>query len=384
MHSDLHEDYIVKTRRFLHRHPELSFKETETLNFIEAELKKLGLNPVRVENAGIYADVEGASAGKTVAVRADMDALPVTEENTVPYISENKGVMHACGHDAHIAMLLGLTRILVEQKDKFSGKVRLLFQQAEEQPPGGAVSFIRAGLLRDVDFVLGQHVYSNFDAGKAAIYYREEMANADEFRVKIHGKGGHGSEPEGAVDALIAAVNYVNAAQTIVSRNISPHEVAVITFGTINSGYRYNIIAAHAELTGTVRTFSSEVQELIIKRLEEVLKGICSVFGTTYEFDYIKGYPVVINNEKVARVVEEAAIEVLGPEGILHPKPVAGGEDFAYYLEEVPGAFYFLGVRNPEIGIESPQHSPTFNLDESAMKYGTEILYLTIMKLLDS
>lgn len=376
------EDYVIRTRRYLHRNPELSFRETETMKFVENELKGIGLNPVRVENGGIYADLEGSGPGKTVAVRADMDALPVTEENEVPYVSENPGVMHACGHDAHVAMLLGIVKILSEKKTEFNGRVRFLFQQAEEEHPGGAISFINNGILDGVDFVLGQHVMSKFRCGTAAIYYREMMANADEFRIRIHGKGGHGSAPEETVDALAAAVNYVNAAQTIISRNISPYDSAVITFGTINSGYRYNIVAAHAEITGTVRTFNSDVQSLIMRRLEEVLKGTCSAFGTTCEFEYIKGYPVLVNNEDIARIVEETASEVLGPENIVHPNPDAGGEDFAYYVQKVPGAFYFLGINNPERGIESPQHSPTYDIDESALAYGVDIMSGSVLKLL--
>lgn len=376
------EEYMVKIRRHIHSHPELSFRETETMNYIGNELRMMGLGPSRIENGGIYADLYGTESGKTVAVRADMDALPVTEENDVSYRSENPGVMHACGHDAHVAMLLGLAKILSGRKAEFRGRVRFLFQQAEEEPPGGAISFVENGILDDVDYVLGQHVMSKFRCGTAAIYYREMMANADEFRIKIHGKGGHGSAPEETVDALAAAASYVNAAQTIVSRNISPHERAVVTFGTLNAGYRYNIVAAHAEITGTVRTFNSETQSLIMRRLEEMLKGICSAFGTTYEFEYLGGYPVVVNDENVARTVEEAASEVLGNENILHPDPDAGGEDFTYYLQKVPGAFYFLGTGNPEKGTDNPQHGPFFDIDETALAYGTEIMERSVLKLL--
>ncbi len=379
---DQFEDYILEMRRYFHMNPELSFRESNTLDVIEKELKGMGLNPVRVENGGIYADIVGGKPGKTVAVRADMDGLPVTEENEVPYVSKNKGVMHACGHDCHTAMLLGFAKLVLANRDGLAGRVRLLFQQAEEQPPGGAVSFIRNGVLKDVDFVIGQHVQTRFDAGKIGIEYGVAMANADEFRIRIHGKGGHGSAPESAIDALIVATTYINAAQSIISRSVSPHKTAVVTFGTIHSGYRYNIIAAHAEMTGTVRTFDAEVQSLIIRRLEEVLKGICSSFGATYEFEYIKGYPVLINDEKVARVVESAAEDVLGKGCAVHSGPESGGEDFAYYLQEVPGAFYFLGVRNEKKGLTSPQHSPTYDVEEKALKSGSEILYRSVLKLL--
>lgn len=384
MQSEEFEPYMIHVRRHLHKFPELSFMETGTMDFIEKELKEMGLSPVRVNDSGIFADITGNVKGKTIAVRADMDALPVKEESGKEYRSENEGVMHACGHDSHVAMLLGLAKLILKRKNELNGTVRLLFQQAEEQPPGGAVGFIRNGVLKNVDYVLGQHIYSTFESGKAAIHYREAMANADEFKIKIHGKGGHGSEPEATVDALVVAANFITAAQTIVSRNIGSQEPAVVSFGTLNSGYRYNIIAPHAEMTGTVRTFSSEVQDRIIQRLEAVLSGICEAFGATYEYEYEKGYPVVVNDEKVAKIIEDSAAEVLGDENVLKPDPIAGGEDFAYYLNEVPGAFYFLGTKNKEKGITGPQHSPTFDIDEPVMKYGTEILYRSVIKLLAS
>jgi amidohydrolase len=319
--------------------------------------------------------------GKMVAIRADIDALPVTEENKVEYVSKNKGVMHACGHDSHITMVLGVGKLLTKYRD-FKGTVRLLFQSSEELPPGGAKELIKGGALKDVDFVIGQHVESRVPSGYAAVFYHEAMANADEFRIKIHGVGGHGSAPQEAVDALIAATQFVNLAQTIVSRKVDPYMPAVVTVGTINSGYRYNIIAAHAELTGTVRTFHKSVQEVIKKEIELILKGVCEATLTMYEFEYIEGYPALINHEEVSRVIEDVAQDVLGKDKVLHPNPSMGGEDFAYYLQEKPGAFYFLGVGNEKKGIISPQHSPTYDIDEDAMKYGTEILYRTAVKLL--
>ncbi|WP_393972027.1 amidohydrolase [Oxyplasma meridianum] len=375
------ENYMTKTRRYFHQHPELSTKEIETANRIENELKSMGLNPVRVGNTNLYADIKGMYPGKMVAVRADIDALPVTEENKVEYVSQNKGVMHACGHDSHITMVLGVGKLLTKYRD-FKGTVRLLFQSAEELPPGGAKELINGGALKNVDFVIGQHVESRIPSGYAAVFYHEAMANADEFRVKIHGVGGHGSAPQEAVDALIAAAEFVNLAQTIISRKVDPYMPAVVTVGTFNSGYRYNIIAAHAELTGTVRTFHKSVQEQIKKELEHILKGVCDATHTRYEFEYIEGYPALINNEKVARVIEAVAQDVLGKDKVLHPNPSMGGEDFSYYLQEKPGSFYFLGVGNEKKGITSPQHSPTYDIDEDAMKYGTEILYRTAVDLL--
>ena len=375
------ENYMVLTRRYFHEYPELSTKETGTAKKIEEELRSMGLEPVRVGKTNLYADIKGMYPGKMVAIRADIDALPVTEENTVEYVSKNKGVMHACGHDSHITMVLGVGKLLTKHRD-FKGTVRLIFQSSEELPPGGAKELIKGGALKDVDFVIGQHVESRVPMGYAAVFYHEAMANADEFRIKIHGVGGHGSAPQEAVDAIIAATQFVNLAQTIISRKVDPYLPAVVTVGTINAGYRYNIIAAHAEMTGTVRTFHKKVQEQIKKELEVILKGVCEATHTKYEFQYIEGYPALINHEDVSKVIEGVAQYVLGKDRVLHPNPSMGGEDFAYYLQEKPGAFYFLGVGNEKKGITSPQHSPTYNIDEDAMKYGTEILYRTALELL--
>ena len=330
--SDL-EKYMIRTRRYFHENPELSTREAETEGRIEDELKSMGLNPVRVGKTNIYADIKGMYPGKMVAIRADIDALPVTEENKVDYVSKNKGVMHACGHDSHITMVLGVGKLLTKYKD-FKGTVRLLFQSSEELPPGGAKELINGGALKNVDFVIGQHVESRVPSGYAAVFYHEAMANADEFRIRIHGVGGHGSAPQEAVDALIAATQFVNLAQTIVSRKVDPYMPAVVTVGTLNSGYRYNIIAAHAEMTGTVRTFHKSVQDTIRKEIEQILKGVCEATHTRYEFEYIEGYPALINHEEVSKVIEEVAQDVLGKDKVLHPNPSMGGEDFAYYLQE--------------------------------------------------
>ncbi len=375
------EEYIISMRRYFHENPELSFQEDKTLERIKGELEGIGLSVHEITEGGLYADVVGKNPGKTVAIRADVDALPVTEETKLPFISKNKGVMHACGHDAHMAMLLGLARIAVRGRAEQSGTLRLMFQRAEERPPGGAVHLIEGGVLNGVDYVIGQHVFSRYDKGKAAFFYREAMANADEFTVKIHGRGGHGSAPDEAIDALMIASEYVTTCQTIVSRLVNPKRPAVVTFGTFQAGYRYNIIAAHAELTGTVRTFDSESRNTIREYLEKILSHLCGAYGATYEFDYEEGYPAVLNNEKVTRVVESVAAEVLGQENILHPDPDMGGEDFAYYLQKVPGTFYFLAVGNKAKGIDSPQHSPTYTVDEDALARGTEILYRSALKL---
>lgn len=377
------EDYLIKTRRVFHQYPELSFEEFETSKRIEGELKNMGLQPVRIAKTGLIADIKGKTGGKTVAIRADIDALPVTEENTFEYKSKRVGVMHACGHDSHITMALGAAKLLSATRD-FKGTVRMLFQPAEESPPGGAVEMIREGALEGVDHIIGQHVASEIPSGKVGIYYGAMMANADEIRVKLEGVGGHGAAPHETTDTLLLACEFVVQAQAIVSRRVPPFNPAVVTFGTLHSGYRYNIIAKYAELTGTVRTFDKGTQDLIKKELEKLLEGISKATGCKYEFSYIKGYPATINNEAVSKVVEEVAKEVLGKEGVLHPNPSMGGEDFAYYLQKVPGTYYFLGIGNKEKGIVSPEHSSTHRVDESVLKYGTEILQRSARKLLSS
>ncbi|WP_276935272.1 M20 metallopeptidase family protein [Ferroplasma acidiphilum] len=376
------EEYIIAMREYFHENPELSFKEFKTADRLEKELRDMGLNPKRITETGIIADIKGKGK-KTVAIRADIDALPVTEENKVDYVSKNKGVMHACGHDTHMAMLLGAAKMLIAEKEKLNGNIRLIFQPAEELPPGGAVGMIKNGALDGVDYIIGQHIMGFIPAGKIAIYYKEMMANADEFDIKIHGKGGHGSAPQDSIDAVYITAHLIEMLNTIVSREIDPQEPAVITTGTVNLGYRYNIIAAHAELTGTVRTFNIEVQEKIIKRIKDILEGLKSIYGIEYEYEYKKGYPVLVNNEKIAKYIEEAAKRVVGKDNIIYPKPNMGGEDFAYFLQKVPGSYYFIGGSNPERGIDSMNHSPTFDVDESALYTGAKVLKEAAMEILN-
>ncbi len=376
------KEYILQIREYFHEYPEVSFKEYKTADKIEEELKAMGLTPKRITETGIIADIKG-KGNKTVAIRADIDALPVTEENRVPYVSRNEGVMHACGHDTHMAMLLGAARMLIADKEKLNGNIRLIFQPAEELPPGGAIDMIKNGALENVDYIIGQHIMGSVPAGHVAIFYKEMMANADEFDITVHGKGGHGSAPQDAIDAVYITAHLIEMLNTIVSREIDPRDPAVITVGTVNTGYRYNIIAAHSRLTGTVRTFSLEVQAKIIKRIKDILEGLKLTYGIEYEYEYKKGYPVLINDEKVARYIEETAEKIIGNENIDHPKPDMGGEDFAYYLQKIPGAYYFFGASNVKKGINSPNHSPTFDVDEDQLYTGARILKETAMNILN-
>ncbi len=365
------EEYIISLRRYFHEYPELSFKEYKTADKIEEELIKLGLKPERITETGIICDIRG-NGNKTVAIRADIDALPVKEENNIEFKSKNEGIMHACGHDTHIAMLLGVAKMFSEEKN-INGNIRLIFQPAEESPPGGAIEMVNKGAMKNVDYVIGQHIISVVEAGKAAVYYHEMMANADHFKINIHGKGGHGSEPQSAIDIIYISAHLVEMLNTIVSREIDPQEPAVLTVGTLNAGYRNNVIAAHAELTGTVRTFSREVQEKIERRIEEILNGLKETYKIKYEYEFEKGYPVLVNNEEVSKIIEKNAVKILGKDNVLRPKPAMGGEDFGYFMDKAPGAYYFLGGGIKEDVVVS-NHSPEFLIDESVLINGAKIL----------
>lgn len=381
MTDDL-SDYLIETRRKFHEFPELGFEEMETSKMIEEELSNLGITSKRVARTGLIAEIKGQKEGKTIAIRADIDGLPIEEQNNLEYKSKNKGTMHACGHDAHIAMALGVARKLVKNKIPFNGTIRFLFQPSEEKLPGGALDMIKEDALKGVDYIIGQHVESILPAGKVGIYPGIMMANADDFKIRIEGVGGHGSRPQEAVDALFVASLYVVQSQSIISRRISPVDPGVLTFGTFHSGYNFNIIAPWAELTGTVRTFDEETQGKIMAEMEKILEGLCRSTGCSYRFDYTKGYPALVNDPTVSRVYEDVVTDYLGKDAIVHPRPVMGGEDFAYYVKKVPGAYYFLGIRNEEKGVASPQHSPTYQIDETVLKHGSEILLRSALKLL--
>ena len=376
------EKYVISMRRQFHEYPELSFQEEQTEGVIVEELEGMGLRPVLVPKGGLYADIKGGTEGKTVALRADMDALPVREENDIPFKSRNDGVMHACGHDAHMAMLLGVAKSLMQKRDQFNGTVRLLFQRAEEMPPGGAVELIKAGALKNVDCVVGQHVMSDAPAGIVAVFQKECMANADEFRIRIHSKGGHGAYPHTGVDTLMIGSMLVVQAQTIVSRLLDPTEPAVVTFGKMDSGFRYNVIAAHTDLRGTVRTFSEAGRDKCEKSLRDMAANLCKTYGAEFEFEFLRGYPALINNPEIVSAVESVARKVVGEKNIIHPKPQMGGEDFAYYAQQVPSAFYFLGTTDKNETNPGANHSPQFSIDESALSKGTRLMEEIALKLL--
>ncbi|MBP2627814.1 MAG: amidohydrolase [Firmicutes bacterium] len=377
-----HNDYVVNLRRHFHTHPELSTQEFNTQKKIIDELSSLGLHPKKIAITGVIADLQGALPGKTVAIRADIDALELQDECDRPYQSKHPGVCHACGHDGHTAMLIGIAKTLVELKDELQGTVRFLFQPSEERFPGGALAMIDEGALLGVDSIIGAHLWQPLNVGTIGITYGPMMASPDEFTIKISGKGGHASMPHQTVDALLVGAQITVALNTIVSRSVDPMEQAVISLGVFKAGDTFNIIPDTAILNGTVRSFNEGLRMLLFDRIEQVTKGICEAAGATFILEKFLGFPPVINNPAISTILADAGTKTLGSENILTINPVMGGEDFSHYLEKVPGAFMFVGVGNKDAGIIYPQHHPKFDIDEKALAYGVEIMTRAALTLL--
>lgn len=376
-----HHAAVIELRRHLHAHPELSHQEFQTQKRVMEELAALGLTSRPIANTGVVAEIKGGKSGKTVAVRADMDALQLVDECGKPYQSENHGVCHACGHDGHTAMLIGVAKILVDMKENLAGTIRLLFQPGEESFPGGAEQMIKEGAVDGVDAIIGAHLWQPVPSGAIGVSYDRLMASPDEFTIRIKGRGGHGSMPQQTVDAALVAAQVVVSLNTIVSRNIDPLEQAVLSVGMLKSGETFNIIPDSAEIKGTVRSFEHSIRLGVFNRMEEMLKGICAAHGAEYQLDTIFGYPPVINRPEYTKVIAEAGESALGKENVLTIKPVMGGEDFSYYLEKVPGAFFFVGAGNEEKGAIYPQHHPKYDIDEDALRNGMEVMAAAAVKL---
>lgn len=375
-------DYTIEMRRYFHENPELSFKEFKTQEKILSELKSMGLNPVKIAGTGVYADIIGKNNGKTIGVRADIDALPVTENNSKTYRSKNEGVMHACGHDAHTAMVLGLSKLLVSEGKNFNGRIRVFFQPAEEAPPGGAVRMIEEGLLDGVDYVIGQHVDSQLPAGYIGFRSGPVSANSDTFFVTIQGKGGHGSRPEGGIDAIYAASLFVTSLQAVRARILPQTSPAAITVGTINGGYRHNVLADNVQLSGTVRTVTEEDRKSAEAKIKSLLEGLKSFLGISYEYKFEYGYPVMKNDLEITGIVHDEAVKIIGEKKVIETGQMLGGEDFGYYLQKKKGAFYRLGTSNRDNGVIASNHSPEFDIDEEALGPGVEVLNAISKRLL--
>lgn len=369
-------DQIVAYRRHIHQNPELSHEEAQTAAFIAKTLRDMGLEPTTgVGGHGVTAVIEGTGPGKCVGLRADFDALPIQETTSLPFASQNTGVSHACGHDMHTAMLLGAAHVLLSVRDEFSGCVKLVFQPAEEDVLNcGAVPMIRDGVLENphVDAMIGQHVWPQYPVGTAAIRNGAMMASSDRFHITVHGKSSHGSAPEDGVDAIVIASQVINALQTIVSRQVSPRDAAVVTIGTIHGGDRYNVIANSVKLEGTSRNLNPEVRNKMPGRIEQIAKGVAESMGGSCEVEYFKGYSPTVNDPDMFELVHGVMRQAIGDGANLPEMPALGGEDFSFYCEQIPSAFFWLGVQTPGQPFY-PIHSGGFSPDENAIPVGIEI-----------
>ncbi|WP_096188228.1 amidohydrolase [Evansella halocellulosilytica] len=366
---------MVQIRRYLHQHPELSFKEVKTPKYIGEYHKKLGLD-VRedVGGRGVVATLKGGKQGPTVALRADFDALPIQDEKDVPYKSTVPGVMHACGHDGHTALLLVLAKVLKEHQADLEGNVVFIHQHAEELAPGGAIAMIEDGCLNGVDVIFGTHLWATEPLGK--IQYNEHalMAAADRFEVFIQGKGGHGAQPHDTKDSILLGSQLIQAFQQIVSRRTDPLDSVVVSVGSFEAVNAFNVIADTAKIVGTVRTFNEETQRRVQTEMNRIIDGIAVSFGAEVNFHFYKGYPALINHKEEARFVEQVTSEIPEIFQVEHSKPQMGGEDFSYYLQHVKGAFFFTGAKNPEWTHSYPHHHPRFDIDERSMLYAAKAL----------
>ena len=368
---------LVNIRRHLHENPELGFEEVATAQYIADYLAGLGLEVTRqVAKTGVVALIRGVQPGKTVAIRADMDALPIQELNEVPYKSKHPGKMHACGHDAHVAAAIGAARILWELRDQINGNVKFIFQPAEEAP-GGAEPMIAAGVLENptVDAIIGGHVWGGLESGIIEVMSGPTMASSDIIRLKIIGKGGHAAQPHTTIDPIVIASEIVGALQKIVSRQTDPFEAVVISICSFHAGDVFNVIPHSAYMEGAVRTLNNELRQELPQKIEKIIRGITEPYGATYELDYYLGYPVTVNDPGVTETVRRAAISVLGDDKVrVAARASMGGEDYAYFLNKVPGTYIRIGTRNPDKGICQEMHHPRFDIDEAVLEL-TPVVY---------
>lgn len=366
---------VIKTRRALHRIPEVGFCEEKTSAFVAEHLNKIGLRvKTGVAKTGVVGLLEGGDKGKTLMIRADMDALKVEEETGLPFASTHQGIMHACGHDAHMAMALSAATILSRNKGALKGNIKFLFQPAEEGP-GGAKPMIEEGVLENpkVDFLIGCHLHDAME-GTIGVKAGCVLAANDSFTLKIIGKGGHGAMPHLCLDPIDVGVQVVNALQRISSRQINPLSPVVLTVASFHAGSSYNIIPGEAEMKGTTRTFDRDIWDTWQERMERIIKGVCEATGAKYELSYTRGYPPTVNHEALLEIVLRCASEVVGEENVFEPEPIMAGDDVAFFLEKVPGFFFFLGAGYKNA---APLHNSRFDFHEEILLNGVET-YLRI------
>ncbi len=371
---------VVEIRRTIHANPELAFEEKETAALVAKTLKAAGVDVKEgVARTGVLGSIKGKRTGKIIALRSDMDALPITEATGLPFASKNAGKMHACGHDAHTAIGLGAAMVLAELRNEISGEVRFIFQPSEERNPGGAPFMIEAGALEGVSEIYGLHVLSQADAGTVGFCQGEMMASADELYITIRGKSGHGARPQHTIDPVVTTAQVILGLQTLISRNLDPFAHGVITIGSVHGGFAPNIIPTEVKLVGTLRSMSKEWREYAHKRVHEIIEGIAHSAGCEADVHIDLGYPVLRNSDAETIFAAECAEQLLGADRVFQAERLMGAEDFAYYLEKVPGTFYRLGIRNTAQGITADIHNDHFTIDESSLKAGVAMqVYLAI------
>ncbi|WP_209124047.1 M20 family metallopeptidase [Alkalihalobacillus sp. BA299] len=386
MFQDLIEevkDEVIGWRRYLHKYPELSFQEEKTAQFVYETLQSFrNLEISRPTKTSVMARLIGQQPGKIIALRADMDALPIEEENDFDFVSKNSGVMHACGHDGHTAMLLGTAKILTLLKHEIKGEVRFLFQHAEELFPGGAQEMVKAGVMKKVDNVIGIHLMSTIPLGKIGLTFGAMTAAADTFDITIQGNGGHASQPQETVDPIVIGSQVVSHLQNIVARNNDPLEKLVVSVTKIHGGSTYNVIPHSLTLSGSVRSFNPEIRKKVPLLIQRIVKGITEAHGASYHFDYHFGYSPTINEKEVTKAIEETVRDIFGEEYLLQMPPLMASEDFSALAKEAPGCFVFVGSGNVAKGIVYPHHHPRFTFDEEALERGVKLFVHSAFKLL--
>ncbi len=367
---------LISDRRYLHQNPELSFQEFNTMEYICERLDSLGISYHKeIAGTGVLAEIHGTKPGKCLLIRADMDALALDEKNEVAYASKNEGVMHACGHDAHTAILLNTCQVLHSLKDRWCGTIKFAFQPGEETT-GGACPMIEEGVLENpkVDACIALHMDTDLNTGTMRVKSGPMYASPDDFTITIKGKGGHGAEPHNAIDPIVIAAQIITQLQTIVSRSTDPFEEAVVTVGSIHGGHATNIIPDTVELSGTARAFTNEMRQMLSDKIHEIVKNTCVAYGADYDYNFIKLFPPLTNDEKISKLIYDVAVNCLGEKNcVWGGRATMAGEDFAYFSQNVPSALFKLGCRNEEKNIVAPLHNPHFDIDERAMEYGVKI-----------
>lgn len=371
--------WIIELRRNIHRRPELSYHENETASLVATHLSKLGLEVDEgIGGNGVVGTLRGASSGKTVALRADIDALPINELVDVPFKSQYDDKMHACGHDGHTSILLGAAKILTKLQSEIHGNIKFIFQPAEESPPkGGAKEMIKDKVLENpaVDAIFGLHIWPDLPSGQVGLMDGPIMAAPDRVSITIQGEGGHGAAPHQSHDTIVTSAQVILALQTLISRKINPLKPAVLSICKVNAGSAYNILPDEVHLEGTTRYFDKEIGSYIEKQIRQIVEEICASNDCAYELNYQYGFPPTVNNPAMTTLVEQAAGQVLGEHQVIRvEEPSMTGEDFSYFLQERPGCFFWLGTRNTEKGIVHPLHSARFKIDEDILPMGTAVM----------